>query len=288
MTKLCGVRWQQLCSSSSFIQILVFFGYPDLDLPVMVQNKNLETLLDSLFERDTLKTWQIYEDYSGHVIVKLKFCGQQGHGSVINTPSFYKRKSASQIQRDNQRAKDYRNKHAMQAAENVVNNLDMHFDSGMVSSTPGIISSQLPASPNLEHTETDIIPVRADLDFMVSDCNDPVIDNQELVAENVNSDDDISDPRQNEQSLTDSEDLPIYEVSNKVEVDAVNRSQQESGDEYNSNCSQSEHEFQSGKSDEQHVTLDLIKETLDGLFNDCPLQISKNESELYTDDSFIE
>lgn len=79
-------------------------------MPVKVPNKSLEMLLDSLFQGDTLKSWQITEDKFGSVLVKLKFQGnQQSHASVnTSTPVYYKRKSQSQIIRDRERISVYR------------------------------------------------------------------------------------------------------------------------------------------------------------------------------------
>ena len=47
---------------------------PDLEpIPVMETPHILKSLLDTLFSNDELKMWQIYEEHSGNICVKLRF-----------------------------------------------------------------------------------------------------------------------------------------------------------------------------------------------------------------------
>ncbi len=81
-------------------------------MPVIGIPKTLEVLLSTLFDKDELKSWQIFEERSGTVMVKLRFTGSHGGGHAQSTmtgtgnmePSSYKRKSDKQVKRDRQRA----------------------------------------------------------------------------------------------------------------------------------------------------------------------------------------
>ncbi len=79
-------------------------------MPVKDLPKTLEDLLETLLAKKTLASWQIYDEKSGKIVVKLRFseaCSSGGtterHGQIS-----YKRKSQKQIVRDAQRTAKWR------------------------------------------------------------------------------------------------------------------------------------------------------------------------------------
>lgn len=68
----------------------------------------LKNLLDTLFSSDVLKQWQIYEEHSGNICVKLRFNGRQA-GLEVNPlqnarQGTFKRRSTTQSRRGQERA----------------------------------------------------------------------------------------------------------------------------------------------------------------------------------------
>ena len=77
--------------------------------PVMEAPHMLKNLLDTLFCSDVLKMWQIYEEPSGSICVKIRFNGRQPElteNSAQNTQHLgtFKRRSDAQCKRDRDRA----------------------------------------------------------------------------------------------------------------------------------------------------------------------------------------
>ena len=65
-------------------------------------------MLDVLFQSNGLQSWQIFEEKSGSIVAKLRFAANS-HGSVDSiTPVSFKKKSASQVQRDFERSKAHK------------------------------------------------------------------------------------------------------------------------------------------------------------------------------------
>ena len=74
----------------------------------MEQHKTLELLMRTLFANNCLKTWSIFEENSGNIVLKIRFTKtdnsqNENSNNVIKSAS-YKRKSSSQTQRDRERA----------------------------------------------------------------------------------------------------------------------------------------------------------------------------------------
>ena len=69
----------------------------------------LEKLLDTLSGTNEVRTWNIFQDKNGTVVVKIRFSGQDGSSGsgVGQLPVSYKRKSTKQMQRDSDRAKQH-------------------------------------------------------------------------------------------------------------------------------------------------------------------------------------
>ena len=88
---------------------------PDLEpIPVMETPHILKSLLDTLFSNDELKMWQIYEEHSGNICVKLRFNGRE-LGLNVNVlqstrQGTFKRRSAAQTKRDRERASHHQMK----------------------------------------------------------------------------------------------------------------------------------------------------------------------------------
>ena len=74
-------------------------------MPVQGLNKNLDVILSTLI-LNGLKGWQIYEEKSGNVVVKIRFNGEHDTVDEITTGT-YKRKSEAQVNRDFKRSKDH-------------------------------------------------------------------------------------------------------------------------------------------------------------------------------------
>ena len=73
----------------------------------------LDNLLNTLFDKDTLQSWNIYQEQSGHVTVKLRFKGEGGSQTGLNIGQAgqvsFKRKSTQQTLRDKTRAEKHQN-----------------------------------------------------------------------------------------------------------------------------------------------------------------------------------
>lgn len=66
----------------------------------------LENMLEAIISNGTLKTWNIYQDYYGNINVKLQF---SDHHEPVRQVR-YKRQSQKQVERDNNRSRQYKNK----------------------------------------------------------------------------------------------------------------------------------------------------------------------------------
>ena len=77
-------------------------------MPVLGMPYSLQMLLEQLQEKGTMSSWQIYEEKSGNVCVKLRFecSGDQPSMDNIKTVS-YKKKSQKQMDRDLKRAQNF-------------------------------------------------------------------------------------------------------------------------------------------------------------------------------------
>ncbi len=78
----------------------------------MDNNRTLKNMLDMLCEKNGLVTWQIFEEKSGSIVAKLRFAAMADSHASLNTsiPVTYKRKTASNIQRDQLRSKQHKTK----------------------------------------------------------------------------------------------------------------------------------------------------------------------------------
>ncbi len=72
----------------------------------------LEKMLHTRLEQDMLKTWTMFQEQSGNIVVKLRFYGTHGGQGSLNIATgdqggelSFKRKSAKQTRRDRERAR---------------------------------------------------------------------------------------------------------------------------------------------------------------------------------------
>ena len=81
-------------------------------MPVVGLPYALEIMVQQLQAKGTLSSWQIYEEKSGSVCVKVRFdCHDSNQSTMENTlPVTYKRKNEKQIHRDKKRAEIYSQK----------------------------------------------------------------------------------------------------------------------------------------------------------------------------------
>ena len=81
-------------------------------MPVLGLPYALEIMMQQLQAKGTLSSWQIYEEKSGSVCVKVRFdCHDSNQSTMENTlPVTYKRKNEKQIHRDKKRAEIYSQK----------------------------------------------------------------------------------------------------------------------------------------------------------------------------------
>ena len=96
-----------------------FYGFPRPNLdnwPDMDKLGCLKMLLDTLLDKETLNSWQIYEEKNdGSVVVRIRFAARHCRAIVTGATNVtdeeniipYKRKSPAQIRWDNERAKQH-------------------------------------------------------------------------------------------------------------------------------------------------------------------------------------
>ena len=79
----------------------------------MGRSNILDNLLNILFDKDTLQSWNIYQERSGSVTVKLRFKGESGSQTGLNIGQAgqvsFKRKTTQQTLRDKIRAEKHQN-----------------------------------------------------------------------------------------------------------------------------------------------------------------------------------
>ena len=79
----------------------------------MEAHGSLRMLLDTLLEKETLNSWNIYEEKSGAVVVRVRFSPRHSASDVGSTDANnginigYKRKSPAQLARDRERARTF-------------------------------------------------------------------------------------------------------------------------------------------------------------------------------------
>ena len=81
----------------------------------MDKHGSLKMLLDTLSDKETLNSWQIYEVKNGSVVARIRFAARHCKAIVTGATNVtdeeniiaYKRKSPAQIRRDNERAKQH-------------------------------------------------------------------------------------------------------------------------------------------------------------------------------------
>ena len=79
----------------------------------MEAHGSLRMLLDTLLEKETLNSWNIYEEKSGAVVVRVRFSPRHSVSNVSSTDANnglnigYKRKSPAQLARDRERARTF-------------------------------------------------------------------------------------------------------------------------------------------------------------------------------------
>ena len=66
----------------------------------------IKRLLDSLMQNNPLLTWQMYQERTGSVMIKMRF-GNTELKEDSNNNGYFKRKSSNQIKRDNRRAEQH-------------------------------------------------------------------------------------------------------------------------------------------------------------------------------------
>ena len=81
-------------------------------MPAMELPKTLVKLLDTLLTENGLTSWQIFEEKSSNIIVKIRFGNGHPGPTADKQPSetiaSYRRKSPSQIKRDQARVADHK------------------------------------------------------------------------------------------------------------------------------------------------------------------------------------
>ena len=75
-------------------------------MPVEGLPKTLEILMSSLLQENNVLSWQIYQDKSGNVNMKLRFTGD--NVTHDQPPVSYRRKAPAQVKRDQARAQTFR------------------------------------------------------------------------------------------------------------------------------------------------------------------------------------
>ena len=83
-----------------------WFGF----FPTMEAHGSLRMLLDTLLDKETLNSWNIYEEKSGAVVVRIRFSPRHtaSHVGLTNVQNIgYKRKSPAQMARDQERDRSY-------------------------------------------------------------------------------------------------------------------------------------------------------------------------------------
>jgi hypothetical protein len=83
-------------------------------MPVMELPKTLENLLGCLLAENGLLSWQIFEERSSHIVVKIRFgnghCGPTTENQSTETVTTYRRKPPSQVKRDHARLAAHKRK----------------------------------------------------------------------------------------------------------------------------------------------------------------------------------
>ena len=74
------------------------------DIPAM---DTIKMLLDTMMRNNPLLNWNIYQEKSGSVVIKLRFGGDNNGVTDPNTNAHFRRKSDSQLNRDHQRAQEH-------------------------------------------------------------------------------------------------------------------------------------------------------------------------------------
>ena len=93
------------CNSAFSCGSKPWFGF----LPTMEAHGSLWMLLDTLLEKDTLNSWNIYKDKSGALLVWVRFSPRHSASNVGSTEANnglnigFKRKSLAQLARDRER-----------------------------------------------------------------------------------------------------------------------------------------------------------------------------------------
>ena len=94
---------------------------------------SLKMLLDTLLDKETLNSWQLYEEKNGPVVVRIRFAACHCKAIVTGATNVtdeeniiaYKRKSPAQIRRENERAKQHHERRitrsqTLNAVDNIV------------------------------------------------------------------------------------------------------------------------------------------------------------------------
>ena len=98
----------------------------------MDKHGSLKILLDTLLDKESLNSWQIYEEKNGSVVVRIRFAARHCKAIVTGATNItdeeniiaYKRKSSAQIRRDNERAKQHHERRITRSQTlNVVDNI---------------------------------------------------------------------------------------------------------------------------------------------------------------------
>ena len=76
-------------------------------MPVTELPKTLVNLMGTLLKENRLLSWQIFDEKSSHIVVKIRFgnghCGPTTDGQSTETVAAYRRKPPSQVKRDHAR-----------------------------------------------------------------------------------------------------------------------------------------------------------------------------------------
>ena len=119
VTAMLNLPWRRVKSRlSRTCPKGTFYGFPrpNLDNGLdMDKHGSLKMLLDTLLDKGTLNSWQIYEEKNGSVVVRIRFAARHCKAIVTGATNVtdeeniiaYKRKSPAQIRRDNERAKQH-------------------------------------------------------------------------------------------------------------------------------------------------------------------------------------
>ena len=199
----------------------------------MDKQGSLKMILDTLLDKETLNSWQIYEEKNGSVVVRIRFAARYCKAIVTGATNVtdeeniiaYKRKSPAQIRRDNERAKQHHERRITRSQTlNAVDNIvprdisEPEFvrssDNDFFSDTrnPGLVSPVLCAVEPTSALDPLVSPFTPASPQLAR--SDPAPAGSEDIALTINPTPDVSYPDIESASLDSvTSSLPCYQIS---------------------------------------------------------------------------